>query len=395
MADQDPFQRGQITFKGSKDSTSNAAPDSPDDNIPVATDSPNEFGNLDFGDNKPQPPAPRRRRRPRKTLPQAAPIVPDAKPEDTTPVQKPRRAPASQVRTKTLSTRKPTKKRGLFRREKNADHGQHLLGTVQQTMGRDSNARSVLTFISKKGGVGCSTAVIGVGHILSEMQTVRVLAIDATPDGGDLGDMVVREHNATITDLLAVMDTITEYRHVREFTNQTSSGLEVLAADPNQIDASQLSAEDFKAVISLLQNHFEIILIDTGSDVRSELTRAILDVTDHLIMVTAGASGMRSGIWTANQLASPQGYFQGSYRRLVDGMSTVVNELFPSSTVDTQKVIESFEKIGRKATAVPFSPQIEGGAPIDYAALDSDVRSSFLEVAANVVTTVRAERIAR
>ena len=56
--------------------------------------------------------------------------------------------------------------------------------------------------LSLKGGVGKTTATVGLGATLASMRGDRVIAVDANPDRGTLSDKVRLETAATVRDLL-------------------------------------------------------------------------------------------------------------------------------------------------------------------------------------------------
>ena len=90
-----------------------------------------------------------------------------------------------------------------------------------------------IAVLSLKGGVGKTTATVGLGATLASLRGDRVIAVDGNPDRGTLSEKVQLETTATIRDLL------NEARHgqVRRrpaFTSQAPSRLEILASTVTQ-----------------------------------------------------------------------------------------------------------------------------------------------------------------
>ena len=81
-----------------------------------------------------------------------------------------------------------------------------------------------------KGGVGKTAVTVALGSALSRIRGDRILAIDADPDGGNLGDRAGRQSAATIADLLADQD-LARYNDIRAYTSMNAANLEVLSSE--------------------------------------------------------------------------------------------------------------------------------------------------------------------
>jgi MinD-like ATPase involved in chromosome partitioning or flagellar assembly len=61
----------------------------------------------------------------------------------------------------------------------------------------------------------------------------RVIAMDANPDRGTLGEKIPRSSGRTVRDMVSNAERLTRYAEVRDFTSQAPSRLEVKPAmDP-------------------------------------------------------------------------------------------------------------------------------------------------------------------
>jgi MinD-like ATPase involved in chromosome partitioning or flagellar assembly len=276
-------------------------------------------------------------------------------------------------------------------KDKSSSQVSHLTPTI----GRKLGGSTVLCVVGRGGKTTLSTVL---GHVLADQRadaTRHVLVVDATAEGGDLCDLVVREHPATVDDLLQNLDTVTSYRHVREFTSLSPSGLEFLVSDPNRVDVSDVTAEDLGCLLDVLRQHYDTIILDTSAGIRDPLHAEALRQADHLVMVSAGAGGMRKGTWTLNQLTSDQGFYRGDFRSLVDGMTVIVNDVYAHSAVDSSAVAEYFSSVVHETVVAPFDKAVEGGAPVDPAALSPALHDAVTRAAAAIVATVAAERNVR
>ena len=88
--------------------------------------------------------------------------------------------------------------------------------------------------ISLKGGVGKTTVSATLGLGLAEYRGDRVIAMDANPDAGTLGDRLVGEKLAaqsTVRDLLDNISNIRSSTDLARFTHLTRR-LQVLTSEP-------------------------------------------------------------------------------------------------------------------------------------------------------------------
>lgn len=376
MAHTDPFDAGHINFEGPK--TNRFHDNGP--SLPTE-DEGNPFAELNFTDSAQQQ---------RETIREAAA-------EPPTPRSSPRPA-GSTPSLPHKAKRKTPKGRGKAKKSffplntsSQPPHNPSVIGTVKLPV----SGSFVVTTCTRKGGVGSTTCLFAIGNALAEHRNAKVIIADFTPEGGELNDLVVTEHDATIGDFAAVVDTVSSYRHVRQFTSMCPSGLEVLGTNTSRVNEPPLTPDKAQAIIDCLTRHYDIVLVDAGSVIRSPTLTKLLERTDHLLIVSAGAGGMRGGIWTANHLTDQVTFPSSHCRHLVDGMTVIINEAFQSSVVSPEKAAEAFEQVGRKAVRVPFDPAVEGGAPFDLSAASASFQNAITEAAASIVSVVRAERSPR
>src|SRR5690606_13551949 len=107
---------------------------------------------------------------------------------------------------------------------------QQMVSLVRTPVGGGHYRVAVL---SLKGGVGKTTATVGLGATLASLRGDRIIAVDANPDRGTLSEKVRLETRANVRDLLANRENIQRYSDVRQYTSQAASRLEVLASDPD------------------------------------------------------------------------------------------------------------------------------------------------------------------
>ena len=177
-----------------------------------------------------------------------------------------------------------------------------------------------VAFISRKGGVGKTTTCLLAGHTFASLRGDRVIALDGNPDAGTLGHRVRRETSATVSSLLDDVERISRYADIRGYTSQAPSRLEVVAADDDPRITQALGESEFRRAIELLERHYNLLCLDTGTGVLESATRGILGAADQIVVVSAPSlDGARAASSTLDWLE------QNGYDHLVRGAVAVLN----------------------------------------------------------------------
>lgn len=234
--------------------------------------------------------------------------------------------------------------------------------------------------LSLKGGVGKTTTTATLGSTFAEIRGDRVIAIDANPDRGTLGQKVPPETTATVRNLLRDIQSLDRYSDVRAYTSQNVHRLEVLASDSDPAASEAFSGEDYDRAASLLEKFYSIVITDCGTGLMHSAMESILQGTDTLVVVSsASVDGVRSASATLDWLDAH------GYRELVAKSVAVVNGVRPrAGKIDLHKVVEHFEQRCARVRTIPFDPHLEEGAEIELDRLRGRTRKALLEVAAAV-----------
>src|SRR5215210_3119392 len=251
-----------------------------------------------------------------------------------------------------------------------------LVATVKTPI---SGCRKV-AFISRKGGVGKTTTCLLAGHTFATYRGDRVIALDGNPDAGTLGHRLRRETTATVTNLLADAGEIERYADIRGYTSQAGTRLEVVAADDDPRITQAIGEAEFGRAIELLERHYNLVCLDTGTGVLDSATRGILDASDQIVVVIAPSlDGERAASSTLDWLK------ENGYRRLVDGAVGVVNGVRAATTaLDLDRVEGHFAARCRATVRIPWDRHLETGAETLVEELASDTRQAYLELAAAI-----------
>ena len=236
-----------------------------------------------------------------------------------------------------------------------------------------------IAVVSRKGGVGKTTTTLMLGHTFASLRGDRVIALDGNPDAGSLAYRVRRETSNTITGLLAHREEIHRYADIRAFTSQAPTRLEVVAADDDPRITDALVERDFHTAVSLLEVHYNLVCLDTGTGVLESAAKGILQVADQIVVVTAASlDSARTASSTLDWLE------RNGHRDLVQGAVAVVNGVRPRSQLELDRVIEHFQARCRAVVQVPWDPHLEAGAESSLEQLGDRTRNAYLQLAAAV-----------
>ncbi len=235
-----------------------------------------------------------------------------------------------------------------------------------------------IALLSLKGGVGKTTITATLGATLASIRGDRVIAVDANPDRGTLGEKVSLETPATVRDLLRDADRIDRYSDVRSYTSQGPGRLEVLASASDPALSEAFSSQDYTRALEVLERFYSLVLTDCGTGLMHSAMSAVLAHADALIVVSTGSvDGARSAAATLDWLDAH------GHQDLVRNSIAVINAVRPSSgKVDLRKVVDHFARRCRAVQQVPFDPHLEEGAEINLDQLKPATRDALLELAA-------------
>jgi putative peptide zinc metalloprotease protein len=236
-----------------------------------------------------------------------------------------------------------------------------------------------IAVISRKGGVGKTTTTLMLGHTFASLRGDRVVALDGNPDAGSLGYRVRRETAATITNLLADEQEIVRYADIRTYTNQAPTRLEVVAADDDPRITTALGEEDYRRAIALLERHYNLILLDTGTGVLESATKGILQLAEQIVVV------MSPSLDSARAASSTLDWLnENGHSELVRNAIAVVNAVREEGLVEVGKIKDHFQGRCRAVVQVPWDPHLSAGAETQVERLRPVTRRAYLEVAAAV-----------
>ena len=237
-----------------------------------------------------------------------------------------------------------------------------------------------LAVISLKGGVGKTTTSAALGSVFASQRGDRVIAVDANPDRGTLGEKVPRATQATVRDMLNARGQIRRYTDVREFTSQAPSRLEVLSSDVDPSVSLAFTEDDYRATVDILEHFYSLIVTDCGTGLLHSAMKGVLELANTLILVSSPAlDGARSASATLDWLIAH------GYGDLVSRSVTVISAVSPvGGDVIIARLEERFSSRCRAVARIPYDPHLQAGAVIDLDELAPATRDAYLDLAAVV-----------
>jgi pilus assembly protein CpaE len=144
-------------------------------------------------------------------------------------------------------------------------------------------AGAVAAFIGNKGGVGKSTLAVNVACCLARHHPGRVLLIDASLQLGVCWQLLDVQPSATILDAARQRERLDETL-LRGLTLGHESGLRLLAAPADAIEAADVGDEAIARIINLARRTFDYVIVDTFPMLDS-VAMAVLDLSDVVFVV--------------------------------------------------------------------------------------------------------------
>ncbi len=152
----------------------------------------------------------------------------------------------------------------------------------------------VISFVSNKGGVGKSTLAVNVACALALRYPDDVLLIDTSLQLGLCAMLLDLQPTSSIVDAIRERDRL-DRTLLRHLALRHGTGLRLLAAPTDALEAADVSDEAVARIINLAARSFPYVIVDTCPQLDSVLM-AILDLSDLAFVVTQGTAPAVAGI---------------------------------------------------------------------------------------------------
>ena len=180
---------------------------------------------------------------------------------------------------------------------------------------------------------------------------------------------------------------IGRYADVRAFTSQSPSRLEILASDRDPGVSVAFSADDYRAVVGVLEHYYSICITDCGTGLLHSAMAGILELADQVVLVSSpSVDGARSASATLDWLDAHD------YGDLVRGSVVVLSAIRrkSKSMVDLDRLEQHFAARCRAVVRVPYDPHLEEGAEFELDYLNTETAEAYLTLAALVADAFAA-----
>jgi len=142
----------------------------------------------------------------------------------------------------------------------------------------------IVTFTSNKGGVGKSTMAVSAAVALAVRHPERVLLVDASFQLGTCASTLDLDPVSTIVDAVRQRTRLDETL-LSNLALVHESGLHLLAAPEDAIEAQEVDEESLLRVLNVARRTYELVVVDTYPMLEG-LVISILDMSDAVCCVT-------------------------------------------------------------------------------------------------------------
>jgi len=244
--------------------------------------------------------------------------------------------------------------------------------------------------VSAKGGVGKTRVTAGMGTAFGIYRTEPVLAIDANPTYGSLGELIDSSAGASIREFVSDprLDT---YPKARKYTGKNPQGLEVLAGNQNVANPLALSAQLFSDVLAQTRRFYQLSLIDCGGEIEHPVMGSVFNEVDALVIVgTMNYDGAKAAEKTLDWLEARNAH------ELMRRSVLVLNDAY--NCADKRFVTAVTNSLAPRVGTVktiPWDKHLRDAAEFDFDALQRRTQLAFIDLAATLAdgfTTADVER---
>ncbi|GAB3986457.1 hypothetical protein GCM10029978_102030 [Actinoallomurus acanthiterrae] len=134
------------------------------------------------------------------------------------------------------------------------------------------------------GGAGQTVTALMLGHTFAQHRGDRIVAVDVNPGPGAMARRTKTETRETLTSLITHAEQVTGYQMMRRYTSISKSGLEVVAAGKNPVQA--LDDRDYALAMRTLDRFYSITLLDAAAAVVAR----VLPYADQVVLVAPASS---------------------------------------------------------------------------------------------------------
>ncbi|MFB4300683.1 TcpE family conjugal transfer membrane protein [Actinomadura sp. NTSP31] len=176
------------------------------------------------------------------------------------------------------------------------------------------------------GGAGQTVTSLMLGHTFAQHNGEPVVAIDVNPGPGALARRTRSETNETLTSLITRADQVGSLTAMRRYTSQAKSGLDVIAAGKNPLQA--LDDRDYALAIRTIDKFYSVTLLDTAA----AIVARVLPYADQIVLVAPASADAPRAVAMTFEWLDGHGYEELRSRAV-----TVINGVSRRSMDDVEQ----------------------------------------------------------
>jgi pilus assembly protein CpaE len=185
-----------------------------------------------------------------------------------------------------------------------------------------------VSFISNKGGVGKSTLAVNAACGLAERCPERVLLVDASLQLGVCASMLDVQPQTTLTDVVRERDRLDETL-LRQFATIHESGLHLLAAPRDAVEAAEVDDASLARVLTLARRSYDYVLVDTFP-MFDRIVISVLDLSDRAFLVLENVVPTLLGAVKLLDLLDSLGFPQDKERIILNRVARIPGSVKPA-----------------------------------------------------------------
>jgi MinD-like ATPase involved in chromosome partitioning or flagellar assembly len=222
------------------------------------------------------------------------------------------------------------------------------------------------------GGAGQTVTALMLGHTFAAHRDDRIIAVDVNPGPTGLAGRTRSETRETLTSLLTHAERLTGYPAMRRHTSATRSGLEIVAAGKNPVQA--LDDRDYALATRTLDRFYAVSLLDAAAAVVAR----VLPYTDQIVLVAPASEDAPRAVGMTFEWLDGHGYDELRARAV-----TVINGVSRSTLADVEQAEMVAKGRCRALVRIPWDAHLDPRRPPcnELRALRAPTRKAYLALA--------------
>jgi pilus assembly protein CpaE len=222
---------------------------------------------------------------------------------------------------------------------------------------RSRTLGQIVTFISPKGGTGCTTVAVNTGVALRELTGRKVLLVDLDLELGEIASFLGVKPRFHLVDLLKNFHRMDE-NLLTSYIERHESGVHLLSAPFEPETGQSVTAQQIESVLAFVRRHYDYVVVDTSKSLAPPALAAMRQASQIFLVTNLDLCCLRNFtrfLPTLREIEGSEGkrirlvvnrYAKNSLLSLEDLEKTVGLPVHCTLTNDFHTIIESLS-LGR------------------------------------------------